>query len=250
MKKRKKKKRVFVLLFIFVVFVVAIYVKENVRQIQEQVQTVFHIAQDYPTIKQDSNENYNGPGQEKVKNKDGYFTVFTTSEPEQKTYVEYKQNLGSWQENAYWDANMAESGCGITALSIILSGYGQDYTPEMLREKYYPVLDGDNIATELFHTFGIQNSGFCYDAYSLSADTIQTHLRSNRPVLVCVWDKPTENRWTTASHYMVLLASDSNDLVYVSNPNGLKNNAKSSGWYPISEITPYLAKVLFIQQEV
>ena len=33
---------------------------------------------EYKTIKQDVNKNYSGIGQEKVKNKNGYFTTFTT----------------------------------------------------------------------------------------------------------------------------------------------------------------------------
>lgn len=35
--------------------------------------------------------------------------------------------------------------------------------------------------------------------------------------------------------------------VYVSNPNGLQNNSKSSGWYDINEVTPYIAKALYIE---
>ena len=35
---------------------------------------------EYKTIKQDVNKNYSGIGQEKVKNKNGYFTTFTTIE--------------------------------------------------------------------------------------------------------------------------------------------------------------------------
>lgn len=46
---------------------------------------------------------------------------------------------------------------------------------------------------------------------------------------------------------MALLACDDNNMVYVSNPNGLKNDSKSSGWYNIDEISPYIAKALFIE---
>lgn len=70
----------------------------------------------------------------------------------------------------------------------------------------------------------------------------------NRYTVICVWNKPTDNRWTTASHYMALLATDCKNMVYVSNPNGLENNSKSSGWYNINEITPYLAKALYIEE--
>ncbi len=141
---------------------------------------------------------------------------------------------------------MSDNGCGITAISIILSGYNIDYTPEDLRQKYYPVLNGDSISSELSNTFNINNSDFLYDSEHLSANYIENYLLKDKPVLICVWDKPTDNRWTTASHYMVLLASDNNGKVYVSNPNGLENTYKSSGWYPIEEVTPYIAKALFV----
>lgn len=215
------------------------------------LQSVFRVQGDlqYDVIKQDENKNYSGEGQKKAKNKDGYFTTFTTGEEHKKTYKEYKQNGdASWSENEYWDSTMAESGCGITAISVILSGYGKDFTPEDLRQKYYPVLNGDSISGELANTFGIENSDFYYDDVHLSAESMQAHLRSNRPVLICVWDKPKANRWTTKSHYMVLLASDDGEMVYVSNPNGLKNNEKSSGWYNIQEVAPYVAKALYINK--
>ena len=136
---------------------------------------------------------------------------------------------------------------GITSMSIILSGYGKDYTPDDLREKYYPKLNGDDIPKELKSTFGINNTGFFFDGVHLSSKYLISHLETNRPVLICVWNKPTENRWTTASHYLVLLATDGNEKVYVSNPNGLENSSKSSGWYNINEISPYIAKALFIE---
>lgn len=142
---------------------------------------------------------------------------------------------------------MIENGCGITSLSILLSGYGKDYTPEYLRKKYYPVLDGEQISKELSSTFGLKNSNFFYDNVHLSKTSILEHLKSNKPILVCVWNKPSNNRWTTASHYMVLLACDNKEKVYVSNPNVLENDSKSSGWYDIDEIVPFLAKVLFIE---
>lgn len=202
----------------------------------------------YDVIKLDNNKNYPGLGQEKIKNKDGYFTTFTTINTNKKTYIEYKQNgSASWSEKDYWGGTMEENGCGITAIATILSGYNKNYSPEKLRKKYYPVLDNELISDELSSTFKIKNSNFYYDDKHLSNDYIINHLKTNRPILICVWNKPTNNRWTTASHYMVLLATDENENVYVSNPNGLENSSKSSGWYNINEITPYLAKALFIE---
>lgn len=177
----------------------------------------------YEVIKQDTNPNYLGIGQEVVNGRDGYFNTFTTTEKYQKTYIEYKQNgNSSWSNNSYWGGAMAENGCGITALATILSGYGRNDTPETLRQKYYPVLNYDTLPQELSDTFQIKNSDFCYNSIYFSKENLQQHLQTNRPILVCVWNKPHNNRWTTASHYLVLLATDGNDLVYVSNPNRRK----------------------------
>lgn len=213
------------------------------RFISEATNTV-----EYKTIKQDVNKNYFGIGQETVKNKDGYFTTFTTIENHKKTYIEYKQNNNSsWSDNQYWGGTMAETGCGITALATILSGYNQNYTPEELRQKYYPVLDYNTLSKELLNTFNIENTDFYYDSFHLSKEKLQEHLKTNRPILICLWNQPHNNRWTTSSHYIVLLATDDNDMVYVSNPNGGENDSKSSGWYNFEEVTPYIAKALYIE---
>ena len=228
MKKNKRKlnlKRIVV--FLLVIFLV-IYMYINYHHLipsEISSDSILDIVNtqnvsEYKIIKQDINENYNGIGQEKTKNKDGYFTTFTTVEDNKKTYKEYKQNgNSSWSDKEYWGGNMAENGCGIAVMSIILSGYNKNFTPEDLREKYYPRLDYETFSNELSASYGIKSSGFYYDSPHLSNKSITEHLESNRPIVICVWNKPTENRWTTTSHYMALLATDNNGMVYVSNPN-------------------------------
>ena len=199
----------------------------------------------YNNVKIATNPDYHGTGQT-LTSGDGYSTTFTTKTG--RTYIEYKQNgSASWANNPYWSETMSTDGCGITAMSIILSGFGLDYNPERLRETYFPVLKAEKISSELTN-YGVKNTDFFYDSTHLSSNYILSHLENKGPVLICVWNKPCENRWTTQSHYMALLASDSKGLVYVSNPNGLDNSNKSSGWYNLSEeIIPYLAKALFIE---
>ncbi len=203
---------------------------------------------DNSIIAENTNPLYAGLGQEKVYQQDGYFTTFTTENPHKKTYKEYKQNgTSSWCQKNYWGGTMADNGCGITAMSIILSGYQKNETPETLRRKYAPILNSNKIAQEFSTTFSIDNSDFFYDATHLSNAALEEHLLSNRPILICVWNHPTENRWTKKSHYMVLLATDGNGKVYVSNPNGLENAPNSSGWYSLETLSPYIAKALYIQ---
>ena len=247
-KKHKKKKRIkkIILLTIFIAFIAIL-----VRNTMTSNNISSHFIQDnndYSIIKQENNDKYAGKGQEKVSNKDGYYTLFTTDKPYKKSYIEYKQNGdASWSKNTYWNDYMENTGCGITAMSIILSGYGKNCTPEDLRKKYYPVIDYKSLDKEFLNSYGIKTTGFYYDSVHLSKDNINKHLLTNRPVLICVWNKPKENRWTTSSHYMVLLASDGDDMVYISNPNGGKNDYKSSGWYKYEDVIPYIAKALFIE---
>lgn len=253
MKKKRKKRRlnrkkISTLLIMF--FAIYLLSRNNKPISNTSISDISYIEDksDYEIIKLDNNDNYSGVGQKKVYNKDGYFTTFTTEKKHEKTYNEYKQNgNSSWSNNPYWGGTMTENGCGITVMSIILSGYNKNYTPEMLREKYFPVMDYEHFSNELSSDFGIKNSGFYYDSVHLSNKNITEHLSSDRPIIICVWNKPSENRWTTSSHYMALLATDNNGLVYVSNPNGGENDSKSSGWYDIEEITPYIAKALYIE---
>lgn len=248
MKHQKKlnKKKVFLTLCIGVMLLYSLrFIYQNVSEIISLTDIFSQDDQSvYSIIKEDQNDNYAGKGQEQVKEQDGYFTTFTTEN--QKVYKEYKQNDGSWKDYRYWQDNMTESGCGITAMAIILSGYGMVETPNDLRNKYYPVLTGENMAKE-FLKYGIDNTDFYFDETHLSKENLNAHLMTNRPVLICVWNKPHENRWTTTSHYMVLLASDGDDKVYISNPNGGKNDAKSSGWYQYQDIQPYIAKAMYIE---
>lgn len=228
MKKKKRKlniKRI-ILLLLIIILVIYFYLRFSAQTIDNISSNLSNSISktannsNYKTIKQDTNSNYSGIGQEKIKNKDGYFTTFTTIDNHKKTYKEYKQNgNSSWNEKEYWGGTMSENGCGITAIATILSGYEKNYTPEDLRKKYFPVMDNDKISGELSKTFGIKNSDFYYDSVHLSKDKLKSHLETNRPILICVWNKPNENRWTTSSHYMVLLATDGKDMVYISNPN-------------------------------
>lgn len=244
---KKKKKITFRKIVSLIIIIFIIYVFYQLLSINYTIDDSPK-SNVYKVIKQDKNKHYNGIGQQKVSKKDGYFTTFTTGDTYKKTYKEYKQNgNASWSENEYWNTTMSESGCGITAMSIILSGYQKNITPEDLRKKYAPILNYEKLPQELSSTYHIKNSGFYYDTTHLSNKAIEDHLLTNRPIIICVWNKPAENRWTTASHYMVLLAADGQGMVYVSNPNGLENDSKSSGWYDINEITPYIAKAIYIE---
>ena len=221
--------------------------KEAEQREKEKWRQVFkEDDKEYPVIKQDTNDNYLGIGQVRVKNKNEYFTTFTTIDEHKKTYIEYKQNGPvPWADNPYWGETMETSGCGITMMSVLISGYGFNETPEDLRTKYYPYMDYSKLSNELKDNYNIDASTFYFDSLHLGKKMMLNHLYTNRPIIVCVWNQ-LENRWTTRSHFILLLAATDDGMVYVSNPNGLLNSSKSSGWYNIDEIIPYIAKVMYI----
>lgn len=189
---------------------------------------------------------YSGIGKETINNAEGYTSTFTTISNHQKKYIEYKQNQNSsWAQKSYWGGTMAENGCGITSMSIIASGYNIQKTPEDFRKKYSPHLAGEKMPTEL-RNLGINCTDFYFSSVYFSEKYISQHLSSNRPILICV-DNSKSNKWTKASHYMVLLAVSENNLIYVSNPNGAEDTNTASGWYSPDEILPYIAKALFIE---
>lgn len=224
-----RKRKIFKILIIcFMVYIIYSYFSNNT--------VINNIGKSYNPL-------YEGKGQVKVNNKDGYSTIFITKE--NKKFIEYKQNGdASWAQNEYWSGTMEENGCGITSLSIILSGYGIECTPEDLRQKYKPHLNGNDISKTLKNDFGIENSDFYYASFYFSKDYIMNKLEEGNTILICVWNKPNDV-WTKKSHYMVLLASDGDDKIYVSNPNGTRQE-NPSGWYEADKILPYIAKVLFI----
>lgn len=106
-----------------------------------------------------------------------------------------------------------------------------NYTPEDLRKKYAPTkkdhLSGDDISSELQNYFDIDNSNFRYAENYFTKDYIFNWLKDDKPILICVWNKPNA-KWTTASHYMLLLATDNISKIYVSNPNGAKDGTRAS----------------------
>lgn len=267
-RKKKKKNHVFRNMVIIAIFVILMFKKNDIKAftteyiekvklerkqekfIKENKWKQIFEAEDkmYPVIYEGQNIDYFGMGQAFEYEQDGYFTTFTTVEENKKIYKEYKQNgNSSWKNNEYWNSTMEESGCGITVLSTILSGYGYNLTPEDLRNKYYPSLNYNKLSKVLKKEYNIDNSDFFYDKESISKEKILEHLKTNKPIIICVWGKK-DNRWTTTSHYMSILAADNNEKVYISNPNGLYNSSKSSGWYNINEVLPHIAKILFINK--
>ena len=231
-KRKKKKIHLFKTLFILLILVVGVYFWYEYKvngDFDNVIQTVSKInLTKVNTLDQNYSSNNYIKGQSLVEDQDGYTTIFTTlNDKHKKTYKEFKQNNNaSWSENSYWGGTMSENGCGITSLAIVASGYGFEITPEDLRKKYYPHLDGDEMKSAL-KKLGFKCTDFYFHESYLNKRYITDWLRTNRPIIICVGND-IENNWTNSSHYMVLLDIDDKGLIYVSNPNGLDGEDNSS----------------------
>lgn len=221
---------IFLIIFISYKTISLLFTSSNTSNAKETIYTNYEL------------ENY-------IISKDGFSTTYTSNGAYSKTYKEFKQNQNTpWANNPYWGGTMSLNGCGITSIAIIASGYGIDITPEDLRNKYYPHLESENMYIAL-NELGITCSNFWFTPIYLNEEYILEWLKSDRPILICV-DNTSKNKWTEASHYMVLLGCNQNNLVYLSNPNGEKSTNTASGWYKLNEILPYTAKALFIESYI
>lgn len=181
---------------------------------------------------------------EAISNGKGYVKIHTTAGG--KTYTEYIQGADApWAQSGYWGGTMQENGCGITSIAIIASAYGKEITPENLREKYYPHLEGDKIP-EVLEEMSISNSGFYFSQKDISEERVMKNLQQDKPILICVVNKPND-KWTKKSHYMVLLEGKE-DKVYVCNPAAGNKGHLKSGWYKIGEVLPYVVKAVLMKK--
>lgn len=146
-----------------------------------------------------------------------------------RTYKEYKQDSGSsWEQNSFAGKTMKSSGCSITSVAIILTGYGQDVTPEDIRKEVGGKIT--NLVT-LLQKHGVSCNR---PGRALTAEQIRTHMQTGKPIIVNV-----KGEWTSSTgHYMTLLDYRNNngrEEVYVSNPGTV--NSSKNGWVALSRIT-------------
>lgn len=143
-------------------------------------------------------------------------------------YKNYKQFSGSWATKPFAGGTMKNSGCTLTSIAIVLTGYGQDVTPETIRTEVNGKL-ADLQAVLKNHGISSERPGRV-----LTEQEIIEHLESGRPIIVNV-----KGEWTSSTgHYMVLVSyrnKDGVNQVYVSNPGS--SNATKNGWVDISRIT-------------
>ena len=161
------------------------------------------------------------------------FTTYTNSS--EKTFIEYKQNLGPWADMPYGSKTIGIQGCSITSIAITLSGYGYDFTPrEWSSSNLISVsttiknyLKGSTTVTTVTGTRPVD---------STNKEDIKNHLKKGDAVIIHVYGAGHggTNLYTDNEHWMVLLDINENgDEVYVSNPY---DGTKPNGWNNIDTV--------------
>lgn len=161
---------------------------------------------------------------------EGYRGEYTTGSG--KTFVEYLQYTGPWWSNYYMGGTMKNSGCSVTSVAVILSGYGIDRNPEDIR-RINP--DGISIVGVL-RSFGLT----CREDQNATAEEILQHLNTGNPVII----NAGNGYWSNGSgHYFAVLEANG-DQVYVSNVG----SSTKTGWMDVNKVLLQNKKVIFISR--
>ena len=172
-----------------------------------------------------------GGGNQNAANGDGYSTTYTSSAG--RTFNEFKQSRGSYKSQLYSQGTISSSGCGPTSVAIVLSGYGKNVDPgdiaRAMGGAHNGGTNGSNLASAL-RRYGLG----ARQVSRPTASQIRTQLQSGKEIVVSVGSSP-DSKFTGSGHIMAILDINSNDEVYISNPNPRTYN----GWIPLTQFIKY-----------
>lgn len=153
---------------------------------------------------------------------DGYFQTYTSSTG--RTYREYKQWTGSYANMVfeyYSPETIAQSGCSITSIATVTSGYNNNQSPATLASRV-PSL------ASLMTEGGAECSGY------EPADA--SKLTSGNPAIVSISGTLVTERGSKyyGGHYIAILDGRNGNEVYVSDVGA--NDAFCGGWTDVQNI--------------
>ena len=156
---------------------------------------------------------------------DGYKTTFSVGT---RVYKNFKQSDGSWNKTyvSGWKAgsNMFNSGCGLTSIAVIATGYGLNVTPgdvaALVNSGQYGYEQLEQI---LNHYIGKS----CNWQYSNINENIINQLKAGKPVMV-------HTKYYGGHFFCILAISDDGSQVYVSDVGGYYVGEDRNGWKSLS----------------
>lgn len=165
---------------------------------------------------------------------DGYDQVYKSSTG--RTYKDYEQWKGKYSIIPFFGGTIEDSGCSITSVATILTGYGKNVTPGDLAGYTYMIT--------AFKNYGLNcSSGF--------EGIDKKKLTSGKPALVNISGTlVTENGSKYyGGHFIAVLdgrVKNGKYQVYVSDPGA--NNSQCGGWTDVDNLSGILgpSKVVYI----
>ena len=157
---------------------------------------------------------------------DGYKTTFSVGT---RVYKNFKQSDGSWKDTYVrgwkYGSNMASSGCGLTSIAVIATGYGLNVTPGDVAA----LVNGGQYSYGQLEQILSQYIGkSCNWQYSNINENIINQLKAGKPTMV-------HTTYYSSGHFLCVLAiSDDGSQVYVSDVGGYYEGRNRNGWQPIS----------------
>ena len=166
----------------------------------------------------------------------GYRTKFTTGG---RTFVEYKQGFGNtapWGNvyvNGWTSGTMGDSGCALTSIAVIATGYGVNISPQDVADLVNSgEYNWDDLLGITKHYIGKscewQTNGDIQHA-------IINQLKAGKPCMV----HTTVNY--PRGHFLTVLAyNEETQEVYVSNVGGwYDDDPTRNGWQPVEKLSEY-----------
>lgn len=133
---------------------------------------------------------------------------------------------------------MKSSGCSVTSVAVVLSGYGIDKNPEDIRPK-----DGTMISiTNVLEQHGLKATR----VNKPSAETVLSHLNNGDAVIIYAGgkEKGYSGQWSsTTGHYFPVLEADGTKG-YVANVG----SSTKTGWFEMSTILKDNIQVIFVSK--
>ncbi len=184
-------------------------------------------------------------GEEGNGNFDSGYPDTYTSAKSGRTFKNWKQNLGPYQDKAAWDKTVKKLGCGMTSVAIIASGWGSDYTPGSFSQYNFGITNGISSASN--SQLSVQMVGSYYPYIQLpetEKQKIINHLASGKVAIIfCAKDLGSE--FATWQHFMAILDINGDlNKVYLSNPY----NGSETGWVSIDRLFKGASAIYYIKE--
>ena len=148
--------------------------------------------------------------------------IFTAGE---KSFKVYCQGAGPWQSTPLNEpsGNIRDAGCGITSVSIVLTGLGVDITPDVFKNQHSA---GDGYVEQHLKEHGAQ-----YKRLSNMSQIVE-ELRKGNPIIYHVNGGRVGEK-TYKGHYCTLLGINENGEIFLGDPGSTHN----CGYFPQSKFS-------------